>query len=174
MITKTIASIPFKYTYDANHARSHFLIDGDTAYKNSGEFHEVACKAVRGYKAEKDANTPFDRGSDIEETNTSIKSNGCSLTDKKLADNKEDFLKEYFKRVHSTNVDYVIIIDETVTIYNMEMEDFKEFTALFAKWDSYSKKIRIKTTGKMIKWLEERTAQVLFFSYPLHRFITLK
>lgn len=162
MITKTIASIPFKYTYDANHARSHFLIDGDTAYKNSGEFHEVACKAVRGYKAEKDANTPFDKGSDIEETNTSIKSNGCSLTDKKLADNKEDFLKEYFKRVHSTNVDYVIIIDETVTIYNMEMKDFKEFTALFAKWDSYSKKIRIKTTGKMIKWLEERTAQVLF------------
>lgn len=156
MIKKIVSPIPFKYTYDANHSRSHYLIDGETTYNNYGQFCEIADKAIRGFKATKDGNTPFDKGSDIEETNTSIKSSGCGLTDIKLADNKEDFLKEYFKRVHSTNVDYVIIIDEMVTIYNMNMNDFKEFTSRFAKWDRHSNKVRIKTTTKMIQWFEER------------------
>ena len=38
------------------------------------------------------------------------------------------------------------------------MEEFKEFTANFAKWDKHSTKVRIKTSGKMIKWFEERVA----------------
>ena len=157
-MTKTIATMPINYTYDASHARSHYLVEGDTAYKNGGEFAEIVCKAIRGFKAEKDANTPFDKGSDIEETRTSIKSNGCGLTDEKLADNKDDFLAEYFRRTHSTNVDYVIIIDEEVVIYNMDMNEFKEFTNEFAKWDKYSTKVRISTTCKMIKWFEEKVA----------------
>ena len=157
-MTKTIATMPINYTYDANHARSHYLVEGETAYKNGGEFAEIVCKAVRGFEAVKDANTKFDKGSDIEETRTSIKSSGCGLTDEKLADNKEDFLKEYFRRTHSTNVDYVVIIDEEVTIYNMDMNEFKEFTNEFAKWDKHSTKVRIKTSGKMIKWFEEKVA----------------
>lgn len=157
-MTKTIATMPISYRYDADHARSHYLIEGETAYKNGGEFAEIVCKAIRGFKAEKDANTPFDKGSDIEETRTSIKSNACGLTDEKLADNKADFLAEYFRRTHSTNVDYVIIIDEEVTIYNMNMNEFKEFTNEFAKWDKHSQKVRIKTTSKMVKWFEERVA----------------
>lgn len=156
MVTKTIGKIPFKYTYDAKHKGSHFLIDGEATYKNSGQFHEVVDKAIRGYTPKHDGNTPFDKGSDIPDTKTSIKSNGCGLTDERLANNKEDFVREYFRRVHSTNVDYVIIIDETVTIYNMDIEDFKQFVSRFAKWDNYSKKVRIKTTGKMVRWLEEQ------------------
>ena len=155
---KTIAEMPITYKYDAEHRSAHYLVEGETTYKNGGEFTEIVCKAVRGFKAEKDANTKFDKGSDIEETKTSIKSNGCGLTDEKLADNKEDFLAEYFKRTHSTNVDYVVIIDDVVTIYNMDMNEFKEFTNEFAKWDKYSMKVRIKTTSKMIKWFEERVA----------------
>ena len=155
---KTIAEMPITYKYDAEHRSAHYLVEGETTYKNGGEFAEIVCKAVRGFKAEKDANTKFDKGSDIEETKTSIKSNGCGLTDEKLADNKEDFLAEYFKRTHSTNVDYVVIIDDVVTIYNMDMNEFKEFTNEFAKWDKYSMKVRIKTTSKMIKWFEERVA----------------
>ena len=155
---KTFSPMPINYTYDASHARAHYLIDGENSYKNSGEFCEIVCKAVRGFKAEKDANTPFDKGSDIEETRTSIKSHGCGLTDRKLADNKEDFLAEYFRLTHSTNVDYVVIINDEVSIYNMNMNEFKEFTAEFAKWDKHSKKVRIKTSGKMIQWLEERAA----------------
>lgn len=155
---KTVTTMPINYTYDAEHSRSHYKVEGHDNYMNGGEFAEVVCKAIRGFKAEKDANTPFDKGSDIEETKTSIKSNGCGLTDEKLADNREDFLAEYFRRTHSTNVDYVIIIDEEVTIYNMNMTEFKEFTKVFAKWDKHSTKVRIKTSGKMIKWLEERVA----------------
>lgn len=157
-MTKTIATMPINYIYDANHPRSHYLISGEIAYKNGGEFAEIVCKAVRGFKAEKDANTPFDKGSDIEETRTSIKSSGCGLTDEKLADNRDDFLAEYFRRTHSTNVDYVVIIDEEVTIYNMDMNEFREFTNEFAKWDKHSTKVRINTTIKMLKWLEERVA----------------
>ena len=106
--------MPINYTYNAERKGAHYLIEGEEKYKNGGEFAECVCKAIRGFKAEKDANTKFDKGSDIEETKTSIKSNGCGLTDEKLADNKEDFLAEYFRRTHSTNVDYVIIIDEEV------------------------------------------------------------
>lgn len=157
-MTKTVATMPITYTYDADHARSHYLIEGETTHKNGGEFAEIVCKAVRGFKAVKDANTKFDKGSDIEETRTSIKSSGCGLTDEKLADNKADFLAEYFRRTHSTNVDYVIIIDDEVTIYNMDMSEFKEFTNEFAKWDKHSTKVRIKTSSKMIKWFEERVA----------------
>ena len=157
-MTKTIATMPINYTYNAEKRNAHYLIEGIDGYKNGGEFAEIVCKAIRGYKAEKDANTPFDEGSDIEETRTSIKSNACGLTDKKLADNREDFLAEYFRRTHSTNVDYVVIIDDEVTIYNMDMREFKEFTSKFATWDKHSTKVRIKTSGKMIKWFEERVA----------------
>ena len=153
---KTVAQMPINYIYDAEHKRSHYKVEGEETYKNGGEFAEVVCKAVRGFEAVKDANTKFDEGSDIEETRTSIKSNGCGLTDEKLADNKEDFLNEYFKRTHSTNVDYVVIIDDIVTIYNMDMNEFRTFTSEFAKWDKHSIKVRIKTTVKMLNWLEER------------------
>ena len=155
---KIVAQMPINYTYDAEHKRSHYKVEGEKTYKNGGEFAEVVCKAVRGFEAVKDANTKFDEGSDIEETRTSIKSNGCGLTDEKLADNKEDFLNEYFKRTHSTNVDYVVIIDDIVTIYNMDMNEFRAFTNEFAKWDKHSIKVRIKTTVKMLNWLEERVA----------------
>ncbi len=159
-MTKTIATMPLNYIYDANHNRSHYLIEGIKGYKNGGEFAEIVCKAIRGYKAEKDANTSFDKGSDIEETKTSIKSNACGLTDEKtIRTTREYYYEQYFKRVHSTNVDYVIIIDDMVYIYNMDMHtEFKEFVDTFSYWDNHSKKIRINTTLKMINWLEERVA----------------
>ena len=159
-MTKTIATMPINYTYDANHARSHYLIEGETAYKNGGEFAEIVCKAVRGFEAVKDANTPFDKGSDIEETRTSIKSNACGLTDdKELRTTRDFYFTEYFKRTHSTNTDYVIIIDDMVYIYNMDMQtEFKEFVNTFGTWDKHSRKIRLNTTLKMIAWLEERVA----------------
>lgn len=157
-MNKTVAMMPINYRYDANHPHSHYMIEGETTYKSGGEFAEVVCKVIRGYDAVKDANTPFDEGSDIEETRTSIKSTGCGLTDRRIADNREDYLSEYFRLTHSTNVDYVVIVDDEVTIYNMDMDEFKEFTNEFAKWDKHDKKIRIRTTGKMIKWFEERVA----------------
>ena len=40
----------------------------------------------------------------------------------------------------------------------MDMNEFKEFTNEFAKWDKHSEKVRIKTSGKMIRWFEEKVA----------------
>ena len=157
-MTKTIAPMPISYIYDANHSRSHYLIEGMETYKNGGEFAEIVCKVIRGFEGVKDANTPFDKGSDIEETKTSIKSTGCGLTDEKLADNKDEFLAKYFERTHSTNVDYVDIQNDEVTIYNMNMNEFREFTNKFATWDKHSKKVRINTTNKMRVWFDERVA----------------
>lgn len=158
-MTKTTAMMPINYYYDAEYSHSHYIIEGETKHKNGGEFAEVVCKAIRGFKAVKDANTRFDKGSDIEETKTSIKSNGCGLTDEKIADNKEDFLKIYFERTHSTNVDYVIIEEDIVTIYNMDMQtEFKEFAYLFSTWEKDKKKVRIRNSLKMKNWLEERVA----------------
>ncbi len=157
-MTKTIATMPINYTYNAERKGAHYLVDGRTNYVNGGEFAEIVCKAIRGFEAVKDANTKFDKGSDIEETKTSIKSHGCGLTDEKLADNREDFLAEYFRRTHSTNVDYVDIQNDEVIIYNMDMNEFREFTNEFAKWDKHCEKVRIKTTNKMRVWLDERVA----------------
>ena len=120
-MTRTIATMPVNYTYDPNHNRSHYLIEGIEGYKNGGEFAEIICKAIRT--------------------------------------TREYYYEQYFKRVHSTNVDYVIVIDDMVYIYNMDMHtEFKEFVDTFSYWDNHSKKIRITTTLKMIKWLEERVA----------------
>lgn len=159
-MTKTVAEMPVRYTYDPNRKNSHYLIEGMETYKNGGEFAEIICKAIRGFKAEKDANTPYDKGSDIEETKTSIKSHACGLTDDKtIRTTKEYYCEQYFKRVHSTNVDYVIVIDDMVYIYNMDMHtEFKEFVDTFGQWDNSDKKVRIKTTLKMIRWLENRVA----------------
>ena len=158
-MTRTVTTNPIKYTYNPTHSNSHYLIDGEDAYKNGGEFAEIVCKAIRGFEPEKDANVPFDKGSDIEETKTSIKSHKCGLTDTKdmRQSTKEYYVEQYFKRVHSTNVDYVIFIDEMVYIYNMDMQtEFKEFINKFGKW--YDKKIRLYTTAEMIKWFEEKCA----------------
>lgn len=151
---KTTYEMPISYIYNAEKPRAHYTVDG-IHYMNGGEFAEIVDKACKGLEAIKDANTKFDAGSDIEETHTSIKSNNCGLTDEKLADNKEDFIAEYFRRTASTNVDWVSIVDDEVTIYNLSMEEFKEFVNRFASWDKHSTKVRIKSSLKMLKWLEE-------------------
>ena len=40
----------------------------------------------------------------------------------------------------------------------MDMNEFREFTNEFAKWDKHCEKVRIKTTNKMRVWLDERVA----------------
>ena len=78
-MTKTEYTINFKFTFDPTHKGAPYTLDGEH-YMNSGEFAEVADKMVKGYGSKKDANTPFDKGSDIEETNTSVKSSKATLT----------------------------------------------------------------------------------------------
>ena len=155
-MNKTTYEINIKYIFDNNRKGAKYSLDG-VHFFNSGELAEILYKAVKGYELVKDANTAYDKGSDLEATNTSIKSGKATLTSKVLGTNKEEVLNTYFKTVHSDNWDWVVIIDDTVTIYNMNAKEFREFTEEWAAYDESRKVVRFKaTSGKMIKWLEER------------------
>lgn len=148
---KNTYSIVTNFTYDADHKGAHYLING--RYHNTGEAIELMLKACKGYEARKDANTRFDKGSDIEETKTSIKTLGFSLCES-IADNFTDTVSEYFKRTASTNVSYALIQNDEIVEYNMNLEEFKDMLERFGAWDKASKKIRVKRNP--LAWLEMR------------------
>lgn len=153
---RTESTINFKFHFDPTHKGAPYTLDGEH-WMNGGEFAEVADKMVKGLGSKKDANTPFDKGSDIEETQTSVKSSKATLTSAQIGYDFDSIKNCYFARVHSTNWDYVIIMDDSVIIYNMNASEFSEF---LTNWSTYNKDrnvIRIKaTSAKMVNWLEER------------------
>ncbi len=155
-MTKTEYTINFNFAFDPAHKGAPYTLDGEH-YMNGGEFAEVADKMVKGFGSKKDANTPFDKGSDIEETATSVKSSKATLTSAQIGYDFESIKRCYFARVHSTNWDYVVVLDDTVITYNMNAAEFESF---LDNWSSYCKDrniIRIKaTSGKMLRWLDER------------------
>lgn len=157
-MTRTEYTLNFGFTFDPTHKGAPYTLDGEH-YMNSGEFAEVADKMVKGFGSVKDANTPFDKGSDIEATRTSIKSSKATLTSAQIGYDFESIKRCYFARVHSTNWDYVVIVDDTVVIYNMNKGEFESF---LDQWASYCKDrnvIRMKSTSnKMLTWLNERVA----------------
>ena len=158
---KITSEINLTYTDNAEHQSAHYTCDG-IHYLNGGEFAECIDKHVRGFEAKKDANVPYDIDSDIPELSISIKSARAGLTDRKLADNLNDFLKIFFEKVHSKYFDWVVIVDNQVTIYTMTKSEFVEFTNEFIGWDKYAKKARFgTTTTKMLSWFECRVAQAL-------------
>lgn len=143
------------YTFDANHKGAHYTFDGKK-YMNAGEWTEAEYKYVLGLNAIKDANTAFDAGSDIEELHRSIKSSKATLCNEILGKDLQTSLDCYFERVASTSWAWVISMDETLTVYVMNADEFREFTELWAAYTN-ERKIRYKaTSGKMIKWFEER------------------
>lgn len=153
---KTIYTINFNYQFVASHKGAPYTFDGEH-FLNCGEFLEVGEKMVLGLKGEKDANTPFDKGSDIEETNTSVKSSGATISPIR-GESVDEIMKEYFERVHSNNWDYVTIIDEEMVVYKMDANEFGEFVKEFGKVNE-RKVVRLKKeSGKMIRWFEERIA----------------
>lgn len=153
---KRIDPITINYIYDANRNNAHYSFDGEK-FMNGGEFAECVDKFVRGYAPVKDGNTPYDVDSDIPELGISVKSQRCGLTDKRLADNFEDFKKVFFKNVHSWLFDWAVILDDDIIIYTMNKKEFREFVDTFSHWDEHDRKVRFyKTTIKMLKWLDAR------------------
>lgn len=143
------------YEYVSEHSGAHYTFDGKH-FMNCGEFSEAEYKYVLGFSAEKDANTPFDAGSDVEELHRSVKSSKASLTAMVLGCDMKTSLDCYFERVASTSWAWVICMDGTLTAYVMDEAEFRAFTE---EWASFTneRKIRYKaTSGKMIKWFEER------------------
>ncbi len=155
---RTEYKINFQFTFDPTHKGAPYTMDGEH-YMNGGEFAEVADKMVKRLGSKKDANTPFDMGSDIEETQTSVKSSKATLTSAKIGYDFDSIKNCYFARVHSTNWDYVVIVDDTVIIYNMDKAEFSEFLSNWATYCADRNVIRFKATStKMLRWLEDRAA----------------
>ena len=153
---KKIISTNLKaYTFDNERRGAKYSFDGEH-FNNNGEFSEAQLKHVLGFEAVKDANTAFDEGSDIEELQMSVKSSKASLTSEILGKDLETSLNTYFERTASNQWSWVIIMDGTLTAYVMDANEFREFTQIWANY-SERKVIRYKaTSGKMIKWFEER------------------
>lgn len=144
-----------RYVYDPDHKGAHYTFDG-VKYMNAGEWCEAQYKHVLGLEGVKDANTAFDAGSDIETLHRSVKSSKATLTSEVLGRDMDTSLACYFERVASTSWAWVVPMDETLTVYVMDADEFKAFTELWASYTNEGK-IRYKaTSGKMINWLEER------------------
>ncbi len=150
---KLVQDITFDYTLDTSHKGAPYTIDG-THYMNGGEFKEIVAKNVTGYMGGKDANTPFDKGSDIPELNASVKSSAATLVNMKLADNFDDFVKVYFERVHSNLFIWSTIQETTATLYMMDANEFKTFIYKFAGMNERGYIRFKKESGKMIAFLE--------------------
>ena len=88
------------HRYDPDHKGAHYTFDG-SHYLNNGEFAEAVLKSCMGYTCEKDANTAFDAGSDIEELHMSVKSSKATLTSEILGKDMESSLNTYFTRTAS-------------------------------------------------------------------------
>ena len=152
---KSTYDVNISYTHNPAHKGAPYTFDG-IRWMNNGEYMECMVKSVLGYEAVKDANVPYDRGSDIPELNASVKSSRFTLTNRSLADDFETSLKEYFRTVHSTIWLYGIQLDDQITIYEMNAQEFESFLRAFAGMNE-RKVIRARaTTARMIAWFESR------------------
>ena len=152
-MTKSVYPLTIDYIYDSTHSGAHYTLDG-VHYMNAGEWAEVATKAVLGYELSKDASTPFNEGSDIEEIHASVKSSRATLVNYRLADTFEGSVKRYFEEVASSVFIYTIVLEQEVTLYTMNATEFEDFIRQFSALNERGV-IRFRSTStKMIAWLE--------------------
>ena len=88
----------------------------------------------------------------------SVKSNKATLTSVKLGSDYNEVKENYFKRVHSTSWAWVVTYEDADSeAYIMNREEFEEFMDNWSGFDKSRQVVRFKaTSGKMVKWLEER------------------
>lgn len=154
---KTVSPINFEYIYSpVEHKGAPYSLDGEHWF-NHGDLCEIADKSSRNLPLTKDANTPYDKGSDINDLRISCKSSHCTLVNKVLGYDYESVKAMYFATCHSTTWDYITIINDEIIIYTMDKEEFSKFMDAFAGFAKDRKTIRFKNeTLKMLKWLDER------------------
>ena len=161
MIKQTYLN-PLNYTYNKAHSGSHYLINGEESYCNYGQLCESIAKAYRGLYTGNNPTTPYWEGSDIEEISASVKSSNATLADV-FGNSFESIVNTYFANVHSKLFIYMVDMGEQITEYHMNAKEFREFVESWAGLavdsGTHLTKVRFKkTSGKMIKWLEERVA----------------
>lgn len=150
---KTVA---LAYTIDKNHKGAPYTFDG-IHYMNNGEFSEAELKACLGLKAKKDANTPYNLGSDIPEYSASVKSSKATLTSARIGNDYITIKNTYFENTASTCWIWVSINGDELTSYTMSKNEFSDFMDAWALFQKDRQVIRFKTESKkMLEWLEAR------------------
>ena len=159
-ITRYINTL--EYTYDKNHAISHYRIN-EGGYRNKGELLESIAKYHRGIYAEVNPNIAWNAGSDIESESASVKSSGASLGRGigGYAATGEERIEAYFKNVSSTTFIWIHMNEDTQEVieYHMNRAEFKVFVSKFTRVcnSSNHKELAIrfrKHTKKMEAWFE--------------------
>lgn len=154
-MVKNVYELKLKYQFDGSRKGAKYTVDG-VHYMNAGEFLEIAIKDCKGFEMVKDANTAFNVGSDIEPLKASVKSSRATLTTCDLGNTFAEVWNNYKLQVASELFIWVIQLDETIISYEMNLNEFEQFTFEFAKLNE-RKHIRYKTSSsKMIKWFEDR------------------
>lgn len=146
-------ALDLSYTFDATRKGAKYTIDGQH-WLNAGEFLEAAAKAAHGLDPAKDANTRFDKGSDVPEFHASVKSGKASLTNMQLADTFEASVAAYFEQVASSEFWYVTQLDDMLVIYKMNATKFERFVRKFAKLNERGVLRFATTSSKMLAWLD--------------------
>ena len=158
---KSVYNINFDFHFEPiAHKGAPYSFDG-LRWMNKGDFLECADKLCKGFSGVKDGNTPFDKDSDIPETSTSVKSGKATLTSVSLGNDYQTIKDNYFSRVHSTNWDFVVMVDSTIVIYNMDKDEFSAFMDRFTYFDKDRCVIRFKAySSKMGMWLDKKSSHV--------------
>lgn len=161
---KNIYSIEhFQYVFDNTLKGAKYSWDwnGRTYKGNNGEWVEAVQKWCLGFAPIKDASTPYNEGSDIEELGISVKSWGFTLASCIKTDTFEENLQIYFENVASYSVTFSFVIESELITYNMNMDEFKQFLYRFAKYDKYSRTVRgprfsHSKMAEVTKWLDRQ------------------
>ena len=151
-----------------NHARSHYLVNGGTTYRNHGEVCESIAKFHRGIFTENNPNTAWNEGSDIESEHAEVKSSEAGLGRGigGYENTASDKIKTYFREAPADKkwiwVEWNAKTNE-VTEYHMNKSEFGKFIREFTRVHNMSnhKEVCIrfkKSSKKMVKWLERNCA----------------
>ena len=156
---KTTYNCPIVYRYEPTKAGAKYSIDG-IRYCNLGQLLESIAKAHRGLEYFNNPTTKWNEGSDIESEKASVKSGKASLATI-YGESVEAILDIFCQGVASEKFIYMVMIDNQVSEYEMNLAEFREFVAKFGRLvrESGSTKTKIQllqTSHKTIAYLEER------------------
>ena len=154
---KFTAENTLSFTFNADHKGAPYTIDGGAHYMNGGDLAEVAFKHALGLPAVKDGNGDFRKVSDVPSLSMSVKSSRGTLTSVKLGNSFNEVIANFFPVCASNRFAWVVIIDNIISAYIMDADEFKDFTMTWGRYDADRHVIRFKiTSAKMIVWLESR------------------
>jgi hypothetical protein len=156
---KTTYNCPIVYRYEPTKAGAKYSIDG-IRYCNLGQLLESIAKAHRGLEYLNNPTTKWNEGSDIESEKASVKSGKASLATI-YGESIEAILDTFCQGVASEKFIYMVMIDNQVSEYEMNLAEFREFVERFGRLvrESGSTKTKIQllqTSHKTIAYLEER------------------